>query len=337
MAESLETNLVTLTRHTISQQQKFKGSGDFTLLLASIQLACKYISNAVRKAGVISLTGLATGMTQNSTGDDQKKLDVLADEVFVNALATSGRVSVMVSEERETAILVKDLQEGIPGAYCVVFDPLDGSSNIDAGVSIGTIFGVYHVEDVAGADVKDVLKPGSEMVCAGYAMYGASTNLVISYGHGVHSYTLDPSIGEFVLVNENLRIPKKGKVYSINEGNTKYFDEPTLEYIASCKDKPKSLRYIGSMVADVHRTILYGGIFMYPGDSKSKKGKLRILYEGFPMAYICEQAGGKAVTGSRRVLDVEPEHIHDRCPIFLGSPEDVEEVQKLYAKHGVEK
>eukprot|EP00126_Sphaerothecum_destruens_P006849 Sdes_comp19558_c0_seq2m11210 len=302
-------------------------------------------------------TGLAGGT--NKTGDEQKKLDVLANEVFINALKSSGKVSVMVSEENEDAILV---EPALRGPYCAVFDPLDGSSNIDCGVSIGTIFGIYRVKENSEGKVSDVLRPGKEMVAAGYCMYGSSCCLVLCLGHEVHGYTLDPvticafysifriqgpikpssfhqTIGEFILTHDNIKIPPRGKTYSINEGNSLYWDAATKEYVESKKfpkkGNPYSARYIGSMVADVHRTLLYGGIFMYPADSKSPKGKLRILYEGFPMAYLVEKAGGKATTGLSRILDIQPEHIHDRSAVFLGSSEDVTDVEELYKKHNL--
>eukprot|EP01135_Chromosphaera_perkinsii_P009404 Nk52_evm80s1737 gene=Nk52_evmTU80s1737 len=336
MSASIDTDLITLTRHLIDLQKKSPNAkGDFTLLMASIQLGCKFTATYVRKAGIAALTGLAGSM--NTTGDDQKKLDVFANEVFINSMKSSGKVSVMVSEEDEEAIIVEAKNRG---PYCAVFDPLDGSSNIDCGVSIGTIFGIYKLKEGSVGTVSDVLRPGNEMVAAGYCMYGSSTQLVFTTGQGVHGYTLDPSLGEFILTHENIRVPRKGKIYSINEGNYQYWDKATVEYVESKKNpgegkKPYSARYIGSMVADVHRTFLYGGIFMYPGDSKSPKGKLRVLYEGFPMALLMEQAGGKATTGNQRLLDYYPEHIHDRCPVFLGSADEVTEVEELYKKHGL--
>lgn len=219
---------------------------------------------------------------------------------------------------------------------CVVFDPLDGSSNIDAGVNVGTIFGVYKVAEGETGTVENVLKPGRDMVAAGYTMYGSSCNLVLSTGQGVDGFTLDESLGEFILTHPDIKIPSRGKIYSFNEGNSLFFHPPTLEYLKSIKypenKKPYSARYIGSMVADVHRTLLYGGIFGYPGDKKNKDGKLRMLYEAFPMAYLTEQAGGVATTGSQRILDVIPKNIHGRCPVFLGSKDDVEDLAKFYAK-----
>ncbi|EIW70866.1 hypothetical protein TREMEDRAFT_68252 [Tremella mesenterica DSM 1558] len=331
--ESPPTDLITLTRHILSQQYALgeTATGDLTMLLIGIQVTSKYIASNVRKARLINLVGLA-GAT-NTTGDDQKKLDVLSNDIMVNALRASGKVAVMVSEEVEEAIIVK----GDSGTYCVVFDPLDGSSNIDAGVNVGTIFGVYKVLPGSKGKVEDVLRPGKDMVAAGYTMYGSSCNLVLSTGNGVDGFTLDESLGEFILTHPAIKIPPRGKIYSFNEGNSLHFNPPTLKYLESIKypanGKPYSARYIGSMVADVHRTLLYGGIFGYPDDKKSKDGKLRMLYEAFPMSFLTEQAGGLATTGTRRILDVTPKDIHGRCPVFLGSKEDVEDLMKCYAEY----
>lgn len=269
-------------------------------------------------------------------GEDQKKLDVLSNEIMINALRASGKAAVLVSEENDDAIFVGEKQSGNTldtnkGKYCVVFDPLDGSSNIDAGVNIGTIFGIYLVKEGSKGTVEDVLRPGREMVAAGYCMYGSSANLVLTTGNGVNGYTLDNQIGEFILTHPNITLPNRGKIYSINEGNSCYYHEPVLNYLQSVKfpkgdAKPYSARYIGSMVADVHRTLLYGGIFGYPEDKKSKSGKLRLLYEAFPMAFLTEQAGGVATTGTMRILDVQPKSIHERCPVFLGSKDDVNDL-----------
>lgn len=277
----------------------------------------------------------AAGNT-NVQGEDQKKLDVLSNEIMINALRASGKAAVLVSEENDEAIMVGEKQTGdtfetVKGKYCVVFDPLDGSSNIDAGVNIGTIFGIYLVKDGSKGTVEDVLRPGREMVAAGYCMYGSSANLVLTTGNGVNGYTLDNQIGEFILTHPNIKLPDRGKIYSINEGNSCYYHEPVLNYLQSVKfpggdKKPYSARYIGSMVADVHRTLLYGGIFGYPDDKKSKNGKLRLLYEAFPMAFLTEQAGGVATTGTQRILDVQPKSIHERCPVFLGSKDDVNDL-----------
>eukprot|EP00004_Rigifila_ramosa_P006214 TRINITY_DN16891_c0_g1_i1.p1 TRINITY_DN16891_c0_g1~~TRINITY_DN16891_c0_g1_i1.p1 ORF type:complete len:364 (+),score=70.18 TRINITY_DN16891_c0_g1_i1:41-1093(+) len=330
------TNLVTLTRHLIADQRAFpQAQGHLTLLLNSIQLGCKFVASAVSKAGIAKTTGIAGG-DQNATGDTQKKLDVIANEVFINALRTSGEVTVMASEENDDIIVVDN--PAFHGPYAVCFDPLDGSSNIDAGVSIGSIFAIFKIQPEHKTHLSAVLRKGTDVVAAGYCMYGSSTVMVISTGQGVNGFTLDPSLGEFILTHEQIRIPERANIYSINEGNSLYWDKPTAEYVARVKSKtapggkPYSARYIGSMVADVHRTLLYGGIFMYPGDSKSPKGKLRILYECFPMAFILEKAGGKASTGKGRILEVIPKDIHDRCPVFLGSKLDVEEIEELYRR-----
>lgn len=330
-ADTAKTDLMTITRFILNEQSKHPESrGDLTILMNNIVLGCKFVCSAVSKAGLAKLIGLA-GET-NVQGEEQKKLDVLSNDVFINALVSSGRANVLVSEENEEPIFVPAENRG---RYCVVFDPLDGSSNIDCGVSIGTIFGIYMLKEGSEGKLADVLQPGTQMVAAGYCMYGSSCTLVFSTGQGVNGFTLDPSLGEFILTHPNIQIPKKGKIYSVNEGNAKNWDKPTTEYVKKCKfpedgSSAKSLRYIGSMVADVHRTLLYGGIFMYPADKKSPKGKLRVLYEVFPMSYLLEQAGGAAFTGSQRALEIVPEKIHDRSPIFLGSVDDVEAIKALY-------
>jgi len=326
------TEIITLTRHVLSEQMHLgvAATGDLTLLLNAIQLTSKFIATNVRRARLINLVGLA-GDT-NVQGEEQKKLDVLSNDIMVNALRASGKTAVLVSEELEEAIIIEDRYKG---KYCVVFDPLDGSSNIDAGVNIGTIFGIYQIRSDSQGTIADVLRPGSEMVAAGYTMYGSSANLVLSTGNGVNGYTLDSALGEFVLTHPNITIPPRGKIYSFNEGNSLYFHNPTINYLKSIKypappKTPYSARYIGSMVADVHRTLLYGGIFGYPNDKKSKTGKLRLLYEAFPMAFLTEQAGGVATTGTKRILDIVPTGIHDRTGIYLGSKDDVQEVIKFY-------
>jgi len=304
-------------------------TGDLTLLLTAIQVTSKFIATNVRRARLINLVGLA-GET-NVQGEEQKKLDILSNDIMVNALRASGKCAVLVSEELENAVFIEGRNKG---KYCVVFDPLDGSSNIDAGVNIGTIFGIYKIKEDSKGTLEDVLRPGSEMVAAGYTMYGSSANLVLTTGQGVNGYTLDPALGEFILTHPDITIPSRGKIYSFNEGNAMYFHPPVTKYLQSIKfpasGKPYSARYIGSMVADVHRTLLYGGIFGYPDDKKSKSGKLRILYEAFPMAFLTEQAGGIATTGTKRILDILPTGIHDRCSVFLGSKDDVADLVKFY-------
>jgi len=310
---------------------------EMTILMNAMQLACKLIARAVRKAGVANLYGLAG--SANASGDDVKKLDVLSNEIMVNALTNSGMCAVLVSEEEEEPIIVGAEHRG---PYCLAFDPLDGSSNIDCNVSTGTIFSVYKrtADKSIEPTVADILRPGTEMVAAGYCMYGSATDFVVSFGQGVHRFTLDDSVGEFVHFGE-MTFPAKNKtIYSCNEGNFSLWDEPiqqATEYFKAANPKPYSARYVGSMVSDVHRTILYGGVFYYPADKKSTKGKLRVLYEGFPMALLTEQAGGMANTGMYkgklgRIMEVVPENIHDRCPIIMGCPRDVEKVLSFYQK-----
>uniref|UniRef100_A0A7S3RE24 Fructose-1,6-bisphosphatase, cytosolic n=1 Tax=Strombidinopsis acuminata TaxID=141414 RepID=A0A7S3RE24_9SPIT len=310
---------------------------ELTVLMAQLGLACKATSRACAKAGIAGLFGLAGEV--NSTGDDQKKLDVLSDEIFVSALINSGACAVLVSEERDEAIIVPKEKAG---RFCVAFDPLDGSSNIDCNVSTGTIFAVYeklpesHLNDPTEADI---MRTGNDIVVAGYCMYGAATELVLCFkalGH-VHRFALDPSLGEFIHTHSNVQFPANGgkKIYSCNEGNAPHWDEPILNSVQYFKDNGYSARYVGSMVSDVHRTILYGGVYIYPADKKSPKGKLRVLYEGFPMALIVETAGGIGSTGMfngkiQRMLDLVPSNIHDRCPVILGSPRDVEVVLNMY-------
>jgi len=273
--------------------------------------------------------------SMNASGDVQKKLDVFSNDCFVNCLKFSNQIGIMGSEENEEPIILSDT-----GGYAIVFDPLDGSSNIDANISVGTIFGIYKkLPEGTKTSVKDVLRPGRDLLAAGYALYGSATMLVLTTGLGVNGFILDPTLGEFILTHHHIRIPDKGSIYSINEGNALTWDEPTSIFVANCKKKQaggkaKSARYVGSMVADVHRTLLYGGIFCYPADSANPNGKLRLLYECNPMAFIVEQAGGKAISGTQRVLDITPTKLHERRPIFCGSSQDVEEVEKLYIQHG---
>lgn len=332
-AYNIQTDYQTLTKHFLQEQQQLgpKATGDFTILLNAIQFTCKVIAHNIRRANLLSLGGLAGA--SNATGDEQKKLDIISNDIFLDAMKACGRVSVIVSEEEEEAIIV----EGANGKYCVACDPIDGSSNLDAGVSVGTIFGIYKCKEGSSGSVKDVLRPGTEMMVAGYCMYAASANLIITTGKGLNGFTLDSALGEFILTHPNMKIPKSRAIYSVNEGNSMYWDEPCKKYFESLKfpesGKPYSARYIGSMVADVHRTLLYGGIFAYPADSKSKKGKLRVLYECFPMAMITEQAGGIATDGKTRILDLCPSEIHERSGIFLGSENEVNKLLQFYAEH----
>jgi len=324
---------ITLTHHILDTQRHAHASGDLSILLHAFEIASKYVSSQVRAAGIFQIYG-AEGSV-NIQGEEVKKLDVLANDSFITSLKRSKKVCLMVSEENTDPIFVEDLS----GKYVAVFDPLDGSSNIDANISIGTIFGIYHRTSPVGQKptLEDVLQPGNKLVAAGYTMYGSATVLVLTIdGHGVDGFTLDPSTGEFVLTHPNIKVPpkNKGQIYSVNEGNSKYWDEATLRYVHNIKfpekGSPYKSRYIGSMVADVHRTLLYGGIFMYPADRNSKDGKLRLLYEANPMALLTEAAGGKASTGTGRILDIVPTTPHQRTPVFLGNAEDVEDVERSY-------
>lgn len=324
---NVDTDITTLSRFILQEQQKHSPDalGELSLLLNSLQFAFKFIAHNIRRAELINLIGILG--TANVTGDVQKKLDVIGDEIFINAMKSSNNVKVLVSEEQEDLIVF----EG-GGRYAVCTDPIDGSSNIDAGVSVGTIFGIYRLQENSNGSIKDVLRRGSEMVAAGYTMYGASAHLMLTTGHGVSGFTLDTNLGEFILTQPNLRIPNNRAIYSVNEGNSFYWPDHVKQYITDLKKpqesldgKPYSARYIGSMVADIHRTLLYGGIFAYPADTKLKNGKLRVLYECFPMAMLMEQAGGAAVNDKGdRILDILPKGIHDKSGIWLGSKGEVE-------------
>ncbi|XP_011505454.1 PREDICTED: fructose-1,6-bisphosphatase 1 [Ceratosolen solmsi marchali] len=322
-----DSNCLTLTRYVLAEQRKApNATGDLTQLLNSIQTAVKAVSSAVRKAGIANMYGI-TGTT-NVQGEEVKQLDILSNELFINMLTSSFTTCLLVSEENPTAI---EVQMQNRGKYIVCFDPLDGSSNIDCLVSVGSIFGIYKkMDESKPVSQADALQQGKHLVAAGYALYGSATMMVLSIGHGVNGFTYDPAIGEFILTEKNMKIPSKGRIYSINEGNEKSWSNAIKEYIDLKKKplsgKPYVARYVGSMVADVHRTIKYGGIFMYPAIKDNPNGKLRLLYECIPMAYIVKEAGGAASNGEIDILDIVPEDIHQRSPIFLGSSEDVADV-----------
>jgi len=322
--------LITIERHILEQQQKGfpQATGDFTQLLYDITFAAKIIAREVNKAGLVEILG-ATG-SKNIQGETVQKLDEFADSVIRTTMDRTGRVSVMASEEVEDVILVPENYQH--GKYVLLFDPLDGSSNIDANVSIGSIFSIHRkISENTKGQKADCLQPGYKQVGAAYVVYGSSTMMVYSTGNSVHGFTLDPSVGEFLLSHENIRIPEKGEIYSVNEGNYEYWDEGTKRYVNFLKGrenhlgKPYSLRYIGSMVADLHRTLLYGGIFMYPLDYKTPdkpSGKLRLLYEAAPMAFIFEKAGGRAIDGKGDILKIQPTELHQRTPLIIGSKFD---------------
>ena len=331
-------NPITLTRFIHAEQQLHPSStGSLTALLHSLQLAIKLIAQQTRRAALGGAVGLAGGAT-NASGDAQKVLDVWANECMLQVLTYSEQVDVMVSEEVDHAVLV-ERGDGVGSGYAVVFDPLDGSSNIDCNLSVGTIFGIYSKQSKSPSTPSspaDVLRPGDELVCAGYASYDAATMLVLTTGHGVNGFTLDPTLGEFVLTHRHIRIPAASSIYSLNEANALSYEPPIQAYLARVKQrKGTSARYVGSMVGDVHRSLLYGGLFLYPADAKSPSGKLRLLYECNPVAFIVEQAGGLAVRVGgggkvQRVREVVPAEIHERCPIVVGSRDAVLEVVALY-------
>jgi len=323
--------VMSISRHITEQQRKFPDAkGEFSGLLNDITLAAKLISRDVRKAGLVNILGL-TG-SENVHGERVTKLDEYANRVLHEILGRGGQLCVMASEEAHSVL---PIPEGYPyGKYVFLFDPLDGSSNIDANVTIGTIFSVHkRVTEKGPGTIDDCLQPGHKQVCAGYIVYGSSTMFVYTAGHGVHGFTYDPSCGEFLLSHEDIKIPKKGKYYSVNEGNYQSWTDGIKRYIDHIKDtdkatgRPMGTRYIGSLVADVHRTLLYGGIFLYPGSVKKPEGKLRLLYEASPLAMIVEQAGGKAVSNHERILDIVPRELHQRTPLIIGSPDDVDLAQ----------
>ena len=331
---------MSVQRHIIEQERHFpKATGNLTALLMDLIYAAKIISREVNKAGLVDILGLAG--TENIHGEEVKKLDEYANELLFKAMDHGGHLCIMASEERDEVIHIPD--KFPKGNYVLLFDPLDGSSNIDANVSIGTIFSIHRKKtDGEIGTLEDCLQKGSDQVAAGYVIYGSSTMLVFSTGQGVNGYTLDPSVGEFILSHIDIKTPSKGKIYSANEGNAKFWDEGTRKYIDYLKEKdsatgrPYSLRYIGSLVADFHRNLLYGGIFLYPADYKDPnkpKGKLRLLYEASPMAFIVEQAGGMATTGKENIMDIVPTELHQKVPLILGSREDVLMYQKFISEN----
>ncbi len=325
--------VVTLNEFILDKQAEFPyATGELSRLLHDIGIAAKIIHREVNKAGLVNILGAAGN--QNVQGEEQQKLDVFADNQFINAFRAGGEVCAIASEENDDILIFENRKDA---KYIVCFDPLDGSSNIDVNVSIGTIFSIYKRLSVdTPVSQEDFLQKGTEQVAAGYVIYGSSTMLVYTTGHGVNGFTLDPSIGEFCLSHPQIKIPENGKIYSINEGNYSLFPKAVQNYLNWVKqddkstNRPYSARYIGSMVADLHRNLIKGGIFIYPATSKAPAGKLRLLYECNPMAFIIEQAGGKASTGEHRILEIKPEKLHQRVPIVIGSKNMVEQVEALY-------
>lgn len=323
----------TLGEFILDNQKDYpEASGELTSLFSSIRLAAKVLHREINKAGLADITGAAGDA--NVQGEEQQKLDVYANERFKNALAQRGVVCGIASEEEEQFVKFEETKN-LEGKYVVLIDPLDGSSNIDVNVSVGTIFSVYRRVSPIGSHVteEDFLQPGHKQVAAGYVIYGSSTMLVYSTGSGVNGFTYDPTIGVFCLSHPNLKIPEDGKIYSINEGNYVHFPNGVKKYIKYCQeedaatDRPYTSRYIGSLVSDFHRNLIKGGIYLYPTSSRYPEGKLRLLYECNPMAYLIEQAGGKAMAGpDQRILDIDPVKLHQRCPLFVGSPNMVDKL-----------
>ena len=316
---------LTITRHLQKQQTKMSdATGELSGLVSTLALAAKIISREVTRAGLGEVYGAAG--YHNTHGEQVTKLDMFAHHLVCDLLSHSGHVCIMVSEESETPIEISS--DDPYGDYVVLFDPLDGSSNIEVNASIGTIFSIYKRITAAGkGTLGDCLQAGVKQVLAGYAVYGSSTMFVYTTGQGVHGLTLEPTIGEFLLSHENIKMPAQGNYYSINEGLARHWTAGIAEYIKSLKTgdaaRQYSLRYIGALVADFHRTLLTGGVFLYPANTHYPEGRLRLLYEAAPLAFICEQAGGRATTGSDRILDLEPQTLHQRVPLIIGSREDV--------------
>lgn len=326
--------ITTLDEFIIDRQKDFPyATGELSGLLRDIGVAAKIVNREVNKAGLVNILGLDG--TVNQTGDEVKKLDIFANNKILEYMENSGECCGIASEELEDFVKLPT-KAGKEAKYVLVVDPLDGSSNIDVNVSVGTIFGIYRrVSDPSGeCELKDFLQPGNKLVAAGYILYGTSTILVYTTGNGANGFTLDPSLGEFCLSHKDLRISEDGSFYSLNQGYYLQFDLEMRRYIDHCSDSKRSLRYIGSMVSDVHRNIIYGGIFMYPLTRKNPQGKLRILYECNPMAMVVEQCGGKAINSDmQRILDIPLKSLHQKSPIIIGSKHLVEEFEEFVKRY----
>ena len=331
------SGIKTLGQFIIEKQADFPyAKGELSRLLRDIGIAAKIVNREVNKAGLVDILGDAD--TINIQGEGQKKLDVYANEQFISALTSGGECCIVASEEEDDFVRI-DSPVSKNARYIVCIDPLDGSSNIDINVTVGTIFSIYRRKSTEGpANLNDVLQKGTEQVAAGYVIYGSSTMMVYTTGKGVNGFTLDPSIGEFCLSHPNMKIPEDGVIYSINEGNYVHFPEGVKKYIKyaqvedAATNRPYTSRYIGAMAADIHRNLIKGGIYMYPTTASSPKGKLRLLYECNPMAFIIEQAGGIASDGLNRILDIEPTELHQRVAIFVGSPTMVRKAEEFMAE-----
>jgi fructose-1,6-bisphosphatase I len=324
---------LTIQQHILLEQKRFPhATGEFSFLLSGITLACKQIQAKVRRAGLADILGDTEGA--NVQGEVQQKLDVYANNVLIRSLSMRQSIGVLASEENEHPIALSHPSD--TAKYAVVFDPLDGSSNIDVNVSVGTTFSIFRQPDDGNGDTTAwLLQPGKRQIAAGYVLYGSSTMMVYSVGNGVHGFTLDPSIGAFILSHENIRMPQQGKYYSVNEAYRDNFPQPYMTYLDRLRSgelgRAYASRYIGSMVSDFHRTLLRGGVFMYPPTRDFAQGKLRLLYEANPVAFLAEQAGGAASSGSGRILDIVPQSIHQRTPLIVGSQVEMREFQRCLA------
>ena len=327
-----------LTQFIIEEQRRIAGAtGDFTSLLNDIVTACKVIANAVNKGQLIGVLGSAG--SENVQGEVQKKLDVISNEIFIRSNEWAGHLAAMASEEMEEIYPIP--AQHPRGKYLLVFDPLDGSSNIDVNISVGTIFSILRCpEGVTNPTLAHFLQPGTKQVCAGYALYGPSTMMVLTSGHGVNGFTLDRDVGEFILTHPNMTIPADTREFAINTSNARFWEEPVRRYVDEClagASGPRgvnfNMRWVASMVAEVHRILTRGGVFMYPKDTKdpSKAGKLRLLYEANPMSMIVEQAGGMSTTGTQRILDIQPQSLHQRVPVILGSKNEVARIVEYHS------
>jgi fructose-1,6-bisphosphatase I len=330
---------LTIQQHILQEQRRFpEATGEFSFLLSGITLATKQIQAQVRRAGLTDILG--SHACVNVQGEVQQKLDVYANEVLLQSLSCRESVGVLASEENEETSILPHVST--TAKYAVVFDPLDGSSNIDVNVSVGTTFAIFRRPAPPEAAVPNnwVLQPGRRMIAAGYVVYGSSTVMIYSVGHGVHGFTLDPAVGAFILSHENIRMPDQGKYYSVNEAYRDNFPAPYNEFLEALRKgqlgRPYASRYIGSMVADFHRTLLTGGVFMYPPTKDYARGKLRLLYEANPIAFLAEQAGGVATDGVGNILDIRPTEIHQRTPLVVGSRREMEYFQSLQTRTAAE-
>ena len=335
MIRQSDTSVVTIDRFIIEQEALFpEATGELSGILYDLAVAAKMITSKVRRAGLIDILGAAG--SDNIQGEHQQKLDVIANEIITKAMDHGGRLCAMASEEEDGIITIPP--EFKCGKYVLLFDPLDGSSNIDVNVPVGTIFSVMRriTPGPGQGTIDDMLQPGLKQVAAGYVIYGSSTMLVYTTGHGAHGFTLDPSIGEFLLSHPHIRTPERGIYLSVNDAYEQYWSEPVRALMRRYRGldgqrEAMNVRYVGSLVADFHRNLLGGGIFVYPANTKNPNGKLRLLYEANPLALICEQAGGAAIDGRQRLLEVQPTDLHQRTPLFLGSRQDVDIACELLA------